>query len=174
VFGIFQPDKTALFAANLPRKYPVKQWEIEKENEGQRLSLDGGLSVVSWGESKRQFLLVHGWESRATQLAGFVDALVTGGFRVIALDGPAHGQSAGKQANQLLFAQAVLKVSQQLGPFEGIVGHSMGGSALGIALADGLKCDKVVMISSPASIPRVLRRFAAFIGLPNSSIKLLS
>lgn len=172
IVGTIFPSWAARSVSKLflsPRKFPLKEWEKDMEHRGQRLSLDQGLSAISWGQSARKILLVHGWESRATQMAGFVDALVSAGFQVIALDGPAHGQSQGKRANPYLFSQAVVQAFRALGPFEGIVGHSMGGNAVATALAEGLDCQKVVLISSPSSIESVLHRFAQFMGLPKQS-----
>jgi alpha-beta hydrolase superfamily lysophospholipase len=131
--------------------------------------LSYGLSAISWGDSPRNILLVHSWESRATQVSGFAEKFVEAGFQVIALDGPAHGQSARKQANPLMFAQAVVQVNSEIGPFETIIGHSMGGSVVAIALSEGVESKKVVLISSPSSIESVLKRFAKFIGLPTKS-----
>lgn len=172
IIGTLFPQKTAKFAKTLfltPRKYPIKAWEDEIEKKVTRLQLSNGLSAISLGDSPRKILLVHGWESRATQISGFAEQFVETGFQVIALDGPAHGRSAGKQANPLLFAQAVVQASSELGPFETIIGHSMGGSAVAIALSEGVESKKVVLISSPSSIESVLKRFAKFIGLPAKS-----
>ena len=175
IVGRLFPRKTAQTAQMLfltPRRYPLKAWEEELENKGQRLKLNNGLSAIRWGESTRKILLVHGWESRATQVAGFAEQFVAAGFQVLALDSPAHGYSDGKQANPLLFAQAVEQANAELGPFEAIIGHSMGGSAIAIALSEGLEAEKVVLISSPASIESVLKRFANVIGLPERSTQL--
>lgn len=172
IIGTLFPQKAAESAKTLfltPRKHPIKAWEEEIEKKGTRLNLSNGLSTISWGDSPRKILLVHGWESRATQVSGFAEKFVEAGFQVIALDGPAHGQSAGKQANPLMFAKAVVQANSELGPFETIIGHSMGGSAVAIALSEGVECKKVVLISSPSSIESVLKRFAKFIGLPNKS-----
>jgi esterase/lipase len=172
IMGSLLPVRTAESATHFfltPRKYPLKSWEEEKEQQGERISLGNGLSAIKWGNSKQQVLLVHGWESRATQMAGFIDAIVDTGFQVIALDGPAHGHSAGRQANPLMFAKAVVQVNDEIGPFDAIIGHSMGGSAVAIAMSEGVKCGKVVLISSPSSITGVLQRFAKFIGLPPES-----
>lgn len=174
LLGYLLPDKTAKAARELfltPRQYPLKAWEQSKEAQGQRLNLSDGLSAIAWGNGTRQVLLVHGWESRSTQLAGFVDELLQMGFKVIAMDAPAHGQSSGKQANPVAFAQAIQNVNQQLGPFDAIVGHSMGGSAVAIALSEGMHCDKAVLISAPASIEAALRRFGRFIGLPAVAVQ---
>jgi fermentation-respiration switch protein FrsA (DUF1100 family) len=175
LLGLLRPQQTARMAADLfltPKRHPLKAWENDKEAQGKRIDLEGGLSAIQWGESPRSVLLVHGWESRATQLSGFVDSLLELGFQVIALDAPAHGYSAGRCANPVLFAKAIATADRQLGPFDGIVGHSMGGSAVGIALSEGVRCEKVVLISSPSSIEGVLKRFAGFIGLPGKCTKL--
>lgn len=175
LIGTLFPRKTAQTAKMMfltPRKFPLKAWEQELEKKGQRITLSNGLSAVSWGQSARKILLVHGWESRATQVAGFAEHFVSAGYQVIALDGPAHGHSEGKQANPLMFAKAVEQAGAELGPFDAIIGHSMGGSAVAIALSEGLETNKVVLISSPSSIESVLKRFARFIGLPEKSTQL--
>lgn len=172
LLGTFFPFYVAKNAASLfltPRKFPLKPWEREMEGNGHRHELGQGLSAISWGTSARKILLVHGWESRATQMSGFAESLVLAGYQVIAIDGPAHGYSFGKKANPYSFSQAVLFAYQTLGPFEGIVGHSMGGNAVATAIAEGLECPKVVLISAPSSIESVLSRFADFVGLPPRS-----
>lgn len=172
LMGTIFPGKAAESAKSLfltPRKYPLKDWEQTAEQAGERITLTNNLSALRWGKSARKILLVHGWESRATQMAGFVDPLVQEGFEVIALDGPAHGRSPGKHANPYMFAQAVQQAHAELGPFEAIIGHSMGGSAVAIAIAEGVETKKAVLIASPSSIESVLNRFARFIGLPDKS-----
>ena len=174
VLGYLSPQRTANKARDLfltPRSFPLKPWEQVKESEGRRLALNDGLSAISWGEGTRQVLLVHGWESRSTQLAGFVDALCEQGFKVVAMDAPAHGKSLGKQANPVMFARAIQSVNQQLGPFDAIIGHSMGGSAVAIALSEGVNCATAVLISAPSSIEGVLQRFGRFIGLPAFTVQ---
>ncbi|ARU58920.1 MAG: alpha/beta hydrolase [Pseudomonadales bacterium] len=184
VLGLLTPTSTAIRARDLfltPRKHPLRDWEEVKEAQGRREILDSGISVIHWRPTDEpsekvakpapKILLVHGWESRATQLAGFVDPLLHKGFEVYAMDAPAHGHSIGKQANPVMFARAIKAVVEHLGPFNGIVGHSMGGSALGIALSEGLNCNKAVLISSPSSIVSVLHRFAGFIGLPKGATR---
>ena len=177
VMGFVRPQSTIHQAKELfltPRKFPVKDWEKKQESSGVRTKLENGLSVISWGQSARKVLLVHGWESRATQMSGFVEPLLKQGFQVYALDGPAHGHSEGKRANPYVFAQAVSYVYKHLGPFEGVIAHSMGGSAVSVALSqmdtDSVsRPGKVVLISSPSSIHNVLDRFANFIGLSETN-----
>lgn len=172
ILGTLFPSVAASQAKGLflsPRKFPVKDWEIQMEKRGKRVTYGKGLSALAWGQSERKILLVHGWESRATQMSGFVDGLVNSGYQVIAIDGPAHGHSQGRRANPYVFSQAVASACQQLGPFEGVIGHSMGANAVATAVAEGLEPAKVVLISSPSSIENVLQRFARFVGLPRRS-----
>lgn len=139
------------------------------EKKGKRVCYGSGLSAITWGDSERKILLVHGWESRATQVSGFVEDLVKNGYQVIAIDGPAHGQSIGLSANPYMFTKAIQLANEEFGPFEGAIGHSMGGNALATALAEGFECPKTVLISSPSNIENVLIRFADFIGLPSKT-----
>ena len=177
VVGFIRPESTINQAKELfltPRKFPVKDWERELESSGVRTKLENGLSVISWGQSARKVLLVHGWESRATQMSGFVEPLLKQGFQVCAFDGPAHGHSEGNRANPYVFAQAVSYVYKNLGPFEAVIAHSMGGSAVSVALSEMdtdsvTRPEKVVLISSPSSIHNVLDRFANFIGLSETN-----
>lgn len=172
ILGTLSTKRTALAAAKLftrPRRLPVKSWEVEMENRGRRVAYGSGLSAITWGESERKILLVHGWESRATQVSGFVEDLVKSGYQVIAIDGPAHGQSIGRSANPYMFTKAIHLADEEFGPFAGAIGHSMGGNALATALAEGFECAKTVLISSPSNIENVLMRFADFIGLPSKT-----
>ena len=139
------------------------------EEKGKRVSYGPGLSAITWGDSERKILLVHGWESRATQVSGFVEDLVKSGYQVIAIDGPAHGQSIGRSANPYMFTKAIQLADEAFGPFEGAIGHSMGGNAIATAFAEGFECPKTVLISSPSNIENVLIRFAEFIGLPSKA-----
>ncbi len=106
---------------------------------------------------------------RATQVSGFVHDLVEHGYQVVAIGGPAHGQSVGRSANPSLFTTDIHLADETFGSFEGAIGHSMGGNAIATALAEGFECPKTVLISSPSNIENVLMRFADFIGLPSKT-----
>lgn len=155
-----------------PKKFPIKHWELEMEEKGIRTDAVNGLSTISWGKSDRKVLLVHGWESRATQLSGFVEYLVSAGFQVFAMDGPAHGHSNGTKANPYEFSKAVEYIYEKQGPFEGIIGHSMGAAAVAASMSESVNPNKLVLISSPSSILSVLKRFSKFIGLTSESSKI--
>jgi pimeloyl-ACP methyl ester carboxylesterase len=115
-------------------------------------------------------LLVHGWEGRGAQLGAFVDPLVAAGYRVVALDGPAHGDSPGATTTGPEFAQALVATRDAVGALAAIVGHSFGGFTSLLAVSRGLPTARIVTIGTPASVPEVLRDFLRLIRLPDRAL----
>lgn len=153
-----------------PRRLEPKKWELKGEANGKRFDINHEISAIKWRpkhneQSGKSILLVHGWESRATQMYGFVPQLLQQGYQVIALDMPAHGLSKGSTSDANKFIQTILLAEQTLGTFEAIIGHSMGAGATSAAVSRGLKSKKLILISGPSSIENVLRRFSGFVGL---------
>ena len=152
-----------------PRRHEPRRWEQELLAGAAPVELpdDPGLAAASWGDpAAAPVLLIHGWEGRGSQLGAFVRPLLERGHRVVALDAPAHGRSAGRDANPLRFARAILAAGRALGPLHGIVGHSMGGAATVIALDRGLAAERVVLLAAPAWLSRVAATFPQLLGLP--------
>ncbi|MCB0127470.1 MAG: alpha/beta hydrolase [Caldilineaceae bacterium] len=106
-------------------------------------------------------LLVHGWAGRGSQLAPLVAPLVNAGYRVVAFDAPAHGDSPGDRTNLLEVSNLIRTLSQEYAGFAAIVGHSFGGMAAGHALYEGARADKLVTIGSPVTMASVLDGFGS-------------
>jgi pimeloyl-ACP methyl ester carboxylesterase len=87
-------------------------------------------------------------------------ALAEAGFRVVAYDGPAHGRSTGRLASLPEFARALGAVTRSVGPVYGLVGHSLGGAAVTLALRDELDAQRVVLLATPADVTRFSTAFA--------------
>ncbi|MGG2400003.1 alpha/beta hydrolase [Pseudomonas sp. SH1-B] len=148
-----------------PRSLPPRDWELPLLASAERITLRFGLSALRWG-SGPTVLLMHGWEGRPTQFASLIHGLVDAGYGVVALDGPAHGRSPGREANVVLFARALLEAASELPPLRAVIGHSMGGASALLAIQMGLRTDALVSIAAPSRILGVLRGFANFMGLP--------
>jgi pimeloyl-ACP methyl ester carboxylesterase len=148
-----------------PRNLPPRAWELPLLASSERITLRFGLSALRWGKGPA-VLLMHGWEGRPTQFAALINALVDAGYTVVALDGPAHGRSPGRQANVPLFARAMLEAAAELPPLQAVIGHSMGGASAMLAVQLGLRTETLVSIAAPARILGVLRGFARMMGMP--------
>ncbi|GAB5382695.1 MAG: alpha/beta fold hydrolase [Aliiglaciecola sp.] len=153
-----------------PKRHDPKSWEEQAESAGQRVRLKNGVSAIVWGQGT-PILLMHGWEGRATQMAGFIEPLTRQGFQLIALDAPAHGRSLGNQSHPMRFVESMRLAEETYGPFYAVIGHSMGGGCSIYCALEGMQVEKVISIAGPANFKRVSRRFANFIGMSQSVIK---
>lgn len=127
------------------------------------------LKGYEWGCGGRTVLLVHGWESRGTALRTFVPPLLEKGYRVVAFDGPAHGNSDGKRTNLPHFGGAVRAIINQIGGVHGIITHSFGGASTAFALANldnSIKVDKLVLIGVPDKMEKVLNNAMQTLNVP--------
>lgn len=126
------------------------------------------LAVWVWGSGPSVWLL-HGWESRASHMADFVQPLVDSGCRVVALDAPAHGASEGDVTDAVDHGRAVLSLAEALGAPAATIGHSMGSAAALYAFNHGMKVQASIHLSGPASMERALHRIALAAGLDDAS-----
>ncbi len=173
--GRLFPDTAARVAYQLfstPRvraKHSVSDHLLESARLFEFLYGRQVLKGYEWGKGEQVVLLVHGWESRGTALRSFVPALVEKGYRVVAFDGPAHGNSDGKSTNIIHFAGAVRAIIRQIGGVHGIITHSFGGASTVFALSNTLpaiEVEKLVLIGTPNRMTRVFNEAAASMKLP--------
>ncbi len=133
-----------------------------------------GIHLYRWRKvdsqtSSGKVLLVHGWSGRGTQMYSFIQPLLDNNYEVIAMDGPAHGNSLGEQTNAGEFSRALLKVGNELGEFKAIIGHSFGAGCIALAATQGLISEKLILISCPADYGRVVEMFLNFVKLSTRS-----
>lgn len=128
----------------------------------------GRHSLAVWKAGPRdgpRVLLVHGWGGRGEQLSSFVPPLVAAGYGVVWFDHAGHGASGRGPSSLPDFARAVQALAATHGPFTAAIGHSLGAAAVAIALRGGACFDRVVFVSSPASITEHSHRFARMLGI---------
>ncbi len=152
-----------------PRPVRESQRDQGLLERGTAIALDCGLAATIWGEGPT-VLLAHGWESRRTHWGAFVEPLVSAGFRPLAVDAPAHGDSPGETTNVLDYAIKLTAIGRQIGPIAGAVGHSFGAGAVAIAIDRGLVAKRAVLISGPSSLTSVLERWARGFGIADDKI----
>jgi len=170
------PGWTGRFVAQVvlrPRQNPPQPWEIAPLESGEPtaepLTQPNGQAAPAWappGESVAPWVFAqHGWEGRPTQFRPLAAALTARGFRLLAVEGPGHGRSPGRHASPWLFAQGLLAAQAAFGSPAAVIGHSMGGSAVPIAIAEGLEAGRVVTLGSPAAVSEITDRFVEAAGL---------
>jgi pimeloyl-ACP methyl ester carboxylesterase len=131
-----------------------------------------GRQIATWrwgADDAPTVLLAHGWGGHAAQMRGFVFPLLSAGYRVIAYDQPAHGVSEGRLTGLPDFAEVLAELAWHYGEVSAVIGHSLGGAAVGLALArHSVRLDKVVLISPPADLVGYSRRFARWHWMPEA------
>lgn len=121
----------------------------------------GELAQWTWGSSKAPLvLLAHGWAGRAAQLGALAQPLVAAGFQVVAFDGPAHGESPGREAHVPMLAECILEIATQQGGLRAVIGHSAGAVSAALATLRGLEPRGLVLIAPALSHRRRLERVA--------------
>lgn len=163
------PGRTGRWAAELfltPRRRPAERYLLEPAAGSSSVAVLGwpGLSARSWGQGP-VVLAVHGWEGDHRQFGAFVPALLARGLRVVGIDMPAHGASAGRQVTIPDMGRAVAAVAEAVGPVHGVVAHSVGSAATVLALANGLDLGRVVLVAPPARADVFVIGVADMLGL---------
>lgn len=132
------------------------------------LDVDGQrVAAYVWGDPATQphVLFAHGWSSNGTRIASWVAPLRAAGYAVVAFDQAGHGCSTGRRTNLVEFACLLIAVNHRYGPAAAVIGHSLGGAAAAVALANGLQARRAVIVSPPADPLLVADQFAGMVGL---------
>ncbi|MFF2272728.1 alpha/beta fold hydrolase [Agromyces sp. NPDC058136] len=126
-----------------------------------------GVDVVTyeWGTGDDVVLLAHGWQSRASVFAPLIRELRSEGFRIVAFDGPANGDSPGRGTYLIDHLDAMERLQQRHGRFHAVVGHSFGALAALMAAHDGLDTHRVVGIAGAADPRAFIEGFGEMLRL---------
>lgn len=160
-----------------PPRHAATAPELLALQSGQRLSIASPMGrLAAWRFGDRQLPAVifsHGWGGRGAQFREFLPALLKAGFQVWLFDHVGHGESEGQQAPITDFAQGVTSIVRAAeaegATVSGLIGHSFGSAAIGVALHNELKDHttlRVVQIAPPGSLIRHSHFFARMLGLP--------
>jgi pimeloyl-ACP methyl ester carboxylesterase len=129
------------------------------------------LTAYTWavGPGTRQdsptVLLLHGWRGRASQFAPLVRELVADGVRVVSFDAPAHGASPGGPADIRDWVAAAEVLATVHGPFDALVGHSLGSLAALTAARSTVPTGRVAVVSGAGDPDALVTEFAREVGL---------
>ncbi len=158
-----------------PSQYEVKSVdrEIIERGNNYRIPFDGGeLAVTTWGDSGPTVLLMHGWGGALAQMTGFVAPLLSAGYRVVAYDQPAHGESDGKMTNLIEIAPTMNLVMKREGEFDAVIAHSFGTLITSYALVnlDFPPPSKLIYFGAFNRLLDSLPRFQVLANLPDEAM----
>lgn len=171
--GILKKMYQAFFS---PSKYEVKSTDeaVLARGNTYRLPYAGSeLAVTTWGDAGRPaVLLMHGWGGARAQMTGFVEPLLNAGYRVVAYDQPAHGESDGAMTNLLEIAPTMDEVVKREGRFEAIIAHSFGTLITSYALVKQNlpPPSRLVYFGAFNRLLESLPRFQVIAGLPDEVV----
>ena len=164
--SLFSPKLTARIAWKFfttprlkrkPSQSFLEQMSIEEiDYQGHKVT-----TYIHNPHGSNSILLVHGWEGQASDFVALLLSLLDHRFKVISFDSPAHGLSHGKSVNAVDYSQIIQELTKKHGPFEAIVGHSMGAFASTHALAHSPEhiANKLVTIGAPNKLTTIIHKF---------------
>jgi Alpha/beta hydrolase family len=178
VLGRLMPKQTARVAYRLfstPRLRAVHRKSDEIIDSARVIDFKFNNQVVKlyeWGVGDKVVLLAHGWESRGTALRDSVPSLVENGFKVVAFDAIAHGDSTGKRNNLYTNGATIEAIISHYGGIYGAICHSFGCSSLIYALQfinPKLLVERVVFIAVPPATKIIMSNFLKMMNVPKAA-----
>ncbi|WP_374073268.1 alpha/beta fold hydrolase [Bdellovibrio bacteriovorus] len=174
-FSWVLPKQSAFWAEDLfltPTRVPRPESEKSWFESAKKFTLSGGIAAFEWGSSTGPLVvLIHGWSGRGTQMGAFAEPLIQKGYRVVALDGPAHGGSEGERTNVGDYAKFLIHAQKELGPFKAIIAHSFGAGCSVLAASNGLQVEKLVLVAGPSRYEVVVGEYLKFISISPTAQK---
>lgn len=155
------PRKGRLHKEHLPKTLQSATLEtLEYNNEK--------FQTYIWPGNEEIVLLVHGWESNASRWKKLLHHLKPLGKTIIAIDGPAHGLSEGKEFNAPKYAEYINVLTQKYQP-KTIIGHSVGAAAIAFYLNKykDKTIEKVIMLGAPSDFKIISDNFVSMLSLNN-------
>ena len=133
---------------------------------------DGFISTRAWGDADgKTVLLIHGWAANQTDMFPYIPKLLDAGFKVVAMDLPAHGESSFEFAGLNHLGDGVLVVGNYYGQLKGVIAHSVACAATQLALSNGMKVERVVMLASPNNYEAKTLDYAKYKGFNDEQTK---
>lgn len=134
-----------------------------------------GINVTGWrwkpeNPNGKKALIIHGFESSATNFDRYIKPLYKNGYEVLAFDAPGHGRSGGTKINAPLYKKMILDINKSFGPVNSFIAHSFGGLAVALALEEISHTPehKLVLIAPATETTTAIDSFFHFLQLDDS------
>ncbi|HEX8563044.1 MAG TPA: alpha/beta hydrolase [Flavobacterium sp.] len=130
--------------------------------------------TYTWKGNSKVILLVHGWESNASRWEKMIPYLKKTGNTIVAIDGPAHGLSGGKEFNVVKYAEFIDVAAQKYKPAF-LIGHSLGGAACVYyqSAYQNEDIQKMIVLGAPSDLEVLIQNYAKLLSLNSRMVTLL-
>lgn len=154
-----EPREGRLTKSKLPEILQETQSKTFKHN-------DHSFQTYTWKGNDTVILLVHGWESNASRWEKILPYLKQSGSTIIAIDGPAHGLSSGKEFNIPQYATFIDIAVQEFKP-QYLIGHSLGGKTCLYYQSkyQNNTIEKMVILGAPSDFKIILNNYVKMLSL---------
>ncbi|GAA4042109.1 alpha/beta hydrolase [Flavobacterium chungnamense] len=153
-----QPRKGRITEHKIPKTLLKAEHVSHKHN-------DHEFQTYIWKGNEEIILLIHGWESNASRWKKLLTHLKKTSKTIIAIDGPAHGKSSGKEFNVPTYAEFIDVVVQKYNP-KIAIGHSIGGNAIAYFQAHyNHNFEKIVLLGAPSDFKVILNNYIKMLSL---------
>lgn len=129
------------------------------------------IQTYIWKGNETVIFLIHGWESNSSRWKKMLPHILPTGCTIVAIDGPAHGLSGGKEMTVFRYSQYIDVVAKKYPP-SFLIGHSLGGMSCLYyqSTYKNKQLKKIVTLGAPSDFSVIFENFIALLHL-NSQIK---
>lgn len=129
------------------------------------------IQVYRWGHGKKKVLFLHGWQSHTFRWKNYIESFDQNEFTLYAFDAPGHGNSGGQHLNLPIYSVALETVMNLLGPFNAIVGHSLGSFAAMYTFyrTGTVPVEQLVLMGTPGEAREFFQFYKQTLGLSDRS-----
>jgi hypothetical protein len=154
-----EPRVGKLSKDNLPKILKEAQTNSFQQEEH-------SFQTYTWEGNETIILLVHGWESNASRWESFLPYLKKSGSTIIAIDGPAHGLSSGKEFSIPKYAEFIHIAVEKFKP-QFLIGHSIGGKTILYyqSVYQNAFVKKMVILGAPSDFSIILNNYITLLSL---------
>jgi pimeloyl-ACP methyl ester carboxylesterase len=153
-----EPQKGKIKPNAVPKTLQKAEQESHTLNQHQ-------FQTYKWNGNEDIILLIHGWESNTSRWKKLLNHLKKTGKTIIAIDGPAHGMSNGKEFNVPTYAEFIDVIVQKHNP-KTVIGHSLGGNAIAYFQAHyNHNFEKIILLGAPSDFKVILDNYIKLLSL---------
>ena len=172
ILSFLIPEKSVALAYQFfsePRRGKLKSTDLPKTLQNAVLTTypykNQTIQTYTWKGNEEVVFLIHGWESNGSRWKKLLKHLVKTGKTIIAIDGPAHGLSSGKEFNVPTYVEYIDFVAQKFPP-KIIIGHSLGGNAISYYQSKyNHTIEKMILLGSPSDLKMIINNYKNLLSL---------